>query len=270
MYTIGRFSRISGLTIKTLHLYHERGLLEPTWVDPSSNYRYYDSASLQRARIIRYLRELRLPLDSIAGILTNARDDSEALQVLVHHRNSIEGQLEDLKRAAHQLDQIIARERAAQEILGSQELRVVEKRLDAVRIAGRRWKGRYDQTGEAFGRLFRQVGSAAHGPGFNLYYDEEFKEEDADIETCVPVRSGRQIETEEIQVRELPGGDFLSLIYTGPYSEVSAGYARLAEFQQARGIELGLPSREIYLKGPGLIFPGNPIKYVTEIQVPLK
>ena len=28
-----------------------------------------------------------------------------------------------------------------------------------------------------------------------------------------------------------------------------------------------LPSREIYLKGPGMIFRGNPKKYVTEIQL---
>ena len=29
------------------------------------------------------------------------------------------------------------------------------------------------------------------------------------------------------------------------------------------------PSREIYLKGPGMFFKGNPHKYVTEIQLPI-
>jgi effector-binding domain-containing protein len=28
-----------------------------------------------------------------------------------------------------------------------------------------------------------------------------------------------------------------------------------------------LPSREVYLKGPGIIFRGNPKKYLTEIQI---
>jgi effector-binding domain-containing protein len=27
------------------------------------------------------------------------------------------------------------------------------------------------------------------------------------------------------------------------------------------------PSREIYLKGPGMIFKGNPKNYLTEIQI---
>ena len=30
-----------------------------------------------------------------------------------------------------------------------------------------------------------------------------------------------------------------------------------------------LPTREVYLKGPGLIFKGNPNRYLTEIQLPL-
>ena len=28
-----------------------------------------------------------------------------------------------------------------------------------------------------------------------------------------------------------------------------------------------LPSREVYIKGPGMIFRGNPKKYLTEIQI---
>ncbi len=30
-----------------------------------------------------------------------------------------------------------------------------------------------------------------------------------------------------------------------------------------------LPTREVYLKGPGIIFKGNPKNYLTEIQLPL-
>ena len=33
MFTIGEFSKITGLTIKALRLYHEKGILEPHVVD---------------------------------------------------------------------------------------------------------------------------------------------------------------------------------------------------------------------------------------------
>jgi hypothetical protein len=31
-----------------------------------------------------------------------------------------------------------------------------------------------------------------------------------------------------------------------------------------------MPTREVYLKGPGMIFKGNPKNYLTEIQIQVK
>ncbi|MBI4580800.1 MAG: hypothetical protein HY718_13920 [Planctomycetes bacterium] len=31
-----------------------------------------------------------------------------------------------------------------------------------------------------------------------------------------------------------------------------------------------MPTREVYIKGPGMIFNGNPRNYLTEIQIPVE
>ena len=36
---------------------------------------------------------------------------------------------------------------------------------------------------------------------------------------------------------------------------------------QEKGYEIAVPCREVYLKGPGMIFRGNPQNYLTEIQI---
>ena len=36
---------------------------------------------------------------------------------------------------------------------------------------------------------------------------------------------------------------------------------------KSKGYEIEFPTREVYLKGPGMIFRGNPAKYLTEIQI---
>ena len=36
------------------------------------------------------------------------------------------------------------------------------------------------------------------------------------------------------------------------------------------GSEVVLPTREVYLKGPGMIFKGNPRNFLTEIQMLIK
>ena len=71
----------------------------------------------------------------------------------------------------------------------------------------------------------------------------------------------------DIHVRPLPGGQCLSLIHRGPYPELGRSYERLLRVAKQREYKLLLPAREIYLKGPGMIFKGNPQKYVTEIQI---
>lgn len=61
-YQIGDFSLISRLSIKTLRYYHECGLLEPSFVDSESGYRFYDQNCLERVRIINELKELGFSL----------------------------------------------------------------------------------------------------------------------------------------------------------------------------------------------------------------
>jgi len=57
------------------------------------------------------------------------------------------------------------------------------------------------------------------------------------------------------------------LAHKGPYGNLGRSYARLMAYIEEREYKSLLPSREIYLKGPGLIFKGSPRNYLTEIQI---
>jgi effector-binding domain-containing protein len=46
-------------------------------------------------------------------------------------------------------------------------------------------------------------------------------------------------------------------------------YAKILKEADERKLKLNLPTREVYVKGPGMIFKGNPKNYLTEIQLPL-
>ena len=83
MFSIGQFSRITELTIKTIRLYHEKELLIPKWVDATTGYRYFDDRNIEQARAISYLRELMFPLSEIKGILDGFSEDSDILSSAV-------------------------------------------------------------------------------------------------------------------------------------------------------------------------------------------
>ncbi len=265
MFTIGQFSRITGLTIKTIRLYQERGLLCPAWVDGSSSYRYYDARSVERARAVVYLRELQFSLSEIREILDSFQEDSDTLAFLERQRQMIQEKLNRLGSVALSLDGIIRTEKEAAAMLSESRFTVSEKEVPDMLVAGLRWKGRYDETGRTIQQVGKLAGRYIRGKPLNLYYDGEYKDEGADIESCFPV--GEMTGAGALSVHRLPGGRCAYLIHKGPYDQLGRSYARLMEYLQKRGYEAAVPIREVYLKGPGMIFRGNPRNYLTEIQI---
>ncbi len=268
MFSVGEFSKITGLSIKAIHLYHEKGLLTPAQIDPQTGYRYFDGRNVEQARTVRKLREMSFSLEEIKIVLGNFEDDVLLLDVLESKREQIRAQLSHLKGIAKFLDAIIASEKEARTMAESNVV-IQEKDLAPLLVAGKRWKGRYQDSGSAFAELGKKVGRFLSDKPMNLYYDADFKEEDADIQSCFPLRTRPQKMPNGLLVQELPGGKFISVIHRGPYAELGKSYERLFAYLHEKGLRAQLPSREVYLKGPGMIFRGNPKNYLTEIQIPV-
>jgi len=49
---VGDFSRATHLSVKTLHHYHQVGLLEPATVNPDTGYRYYSAGQIATAQVV--------------------------------------------------------------------------------------------------------------------------------------------------------------------------------------------------------------------------
>jgi DNA-binding transcriptional MerR regulator len=91
LMTIGRFARLTGLSIGTLRHYDEVGLLTPASVDPASGYRRYRRGQSGRARQIAMLRWDSLPIEEIRQIIDDPAGDV-ARDVLTRHRHRLERQ----------------------------------------------------------------------------------------------------------------------------------------------------------------------------------
>ncbi len=262
MYSIGEFSKVTGLTVKTLRFYHQEGLLVPSCIDDQSGYRYYDERQIEAARCIAFLRGWELSLQQIREILAEQEHDA-LLAILERHKGELAERTKQMRRTARSIDQFIRREKEASAMTQG-PFQVEEKMLEPFLVGAVRMTGRYSDSGPAFGRLARQLKSAICGHPLMLHYDEEYRETDAKFEVCLPLR--RRCSVEGIDVRELPGGRCVSLLHQGPYEQLGHSYAKILRYVKEKGLHVANPTREVYLKGPGMIFRGNPSKYLTEIQ----
>lgn len=63
--TISEISKMTNLPIRTLHYYDEIDLFKPAYVDPQTNYRYYDEMQMYQLDLIKSLKYIGTPLKSI-------------------------------------------------------------------------------------------------------------------------------------------------------------------------------------------------------------
>lgn len=267
MLSIGEFSRVTQLTVKALRLYHEKGLLIPDKIDLDSKYRFYRSSAIEKALTIKQLKDMGFSLGEIKKILHECRDDRQMVAL-------VEGKLKDIDEAIRQYHKMkqnlsIFLRRTGEDPPGTGEHaeppEIKREEIPAIHVCSIRFKGRYHEVGQHFAALSRTCGRFAVGKPFSLYYDDGYKEDGADIEACVPV--GREVTAEGILCREIQGGKAATVLHRGPYRELGGSYRRLYEYCRENHLEQRMPVREEYLKGPGMIFRGNPNKYLTKLIV---
>lgn len=263
-FSIGEFSRMTSLSIKSLRLYHEKELLVPAEVDKFTGYRYYNEANYERAKAIKILKAFDFTLAEIKDMLDECADESELLPQLENKLHEIDSKIRRYREISSAIQELIHYQRESL-MMNNKEFEVEEKELETILIAGYRMKGKYQDVGKGISLLYQKMGRQITGKAMALYYDAEYKEDDADFEVCFPIRKGK--DEDGISVRELRGGKCVALIHKGPYEILGDSYKRIFAYIHDKGYRPHLPSREVYIKGSGWIFKGNPKNYLTEIQI---
>ena len=149
---------------------------------------------------------------------------------------------------------------------------VVIKEVPTVRVAGLRdTVADYGSQGplweELMGFVFGNGGRPA-GPCLTVYFDEEYKERDVDLEVVQPVE-GSLSSGERVRVYDLPAvATMASTIHRGPYSGFNDAYGALMQWIASNGYRIVGPNREVYLR-TAADHGVAPEDFVTEVQFPV-
>ncbi|HWD80626.1 MAG TPA: MerR family transcriptional regulator [Kribbella sp.] len=117
--TISEFARLVGLAPSALRFYDDCGLLPPAEVDAANGYRYYDPSQADRARLLRDLREIDLPLPDVRRALD--APPAEVAELVRAHLRTLEAKSTATREAATRLlTQLLSQQTTA--VLGGPEL----------------------------------------------------------------------------------------------------------------------------------------------------
>jgi DNA-binding transcriptional MerR regulator len=244
MLSIGEFSRMTHLSIRTLRRYHEAGLLEPETVDRSSGYRYYSGDQIPVAQVIHRLRELEVPLSDIQRILRSPDPDQRAALV-GQHVQRLEAELSRTRAAVVSLRRLLSPEPPPLQV----ELRaeppatVAAVEDDVAEDDVVAWyAGAMAELDAALGA------SAGHGPPGGLYENALFENGRGHL---LLYRPHPQPPTRgRVHPVRLPAAELVVTTHQGDHDGIDVTYGQLGSWVVDNALTVAGPVRERYLVGP--------------------
>jgi DNA-binding transcriptional MerR regulator len=259
--TIGEFSTVTHLSVRTLRRYHESGLLEPATVDPFTSYRYYRPDQIATAQVIHRLRELDVPLAEVKSIISTD-DPHQRADLIAGHLRRLEAELDRTRTAVVSLRQLLQPVGVALDV----ELRSVPARTVPAVSA----EIRLDEALAWFGTALAELDAAfppaeRTGPPGGRYANELFTHGAGALTVFRPVRTPRA--GDRIEVLDLPATELAVTVHPGPHDDIDITYGRLGDWVVSHALSIDGPVHETYLVGPHDT--PDPGRWRTEIGWPV-
>jgi DNA-binding transcriptional MerR regulator len=118
-YSVNKLAQLAGVSVRTLHLYDELGLLKPA-LRTEARYRLYGEAELLRLQQILFYKELDFPLSEIRDILDDP--DFDVAAALQQHRQAIEVRQQRLHVLLNTIDKTLHYLSHKQKIMNHEDL----------------------------------------------------------------------------------------------------------------------------------------------------
>ena len=245
MFSIGDFSKICMVSVKTLRHYDKIGLMRPKFTDPFTGYRYYSEEQLSRMLLIQRLKRYGFSLADI-GPLLEETDERVLFLKLKQQRLALAERRAEISSAIDELTRHLQDFERTGDIMSYQNKYVVTlEEREAVPILSERERISVADFGGQYEKLFQRVISEkleADSQTLAVYHDEEFNQECSDVEI------GLVMKKEEQATRILEGGLCASTIHYGRYSGLSDGYAAVVKWIQENGYRICGAPYEFYVK----------------------
>ena len=265
---IGEFSKLMQVTVKTLRLYEQKGLLMPDEVDVWTGYRYYRFSQMQRLSTIRLLQGMGFSLAEIKEII-----DTDSF---VPPLEQLEQKISDCEQQLHilqgRLQLLLALRDSRKKIITMEKFTI--QTLPSIIVASHReviknWQAIGQMCTDVIAPEMHRLSCRCPMPGycFTVEHNKEYKPTDIDIEYCEQVEEMGQ-DSAIIQFKRLPEvPTALCMAHHGPYDRFYESYTELFRYIEEHGYRVVGQHRTVYVDG--VWNQKDPDKWLSIIQVPV-
>lgn len=240
--SIGDFSRMTQLSVKTLRHYHDVGLVTPARVDTATGYRYYTPDQLPTVQVVRRLRALDMPIPDVKSVLAAAPDDRNAL--ISEHLGRLEAQLASTRAAVRELRDILDPPGSGPKL---EHRSVPDTSSIAIHATLDRedllpwWEGAVAELRAAVS----SQGLVQSGPPGALFGFEIFAADEGPATVFIPI-AGTVGAVGRIVEFTVPAAELVVTSHRGSHDDVDVAYGELGSYATSHEISVEGPLREYY------------------------
>ena len=258
MFKIGDFSRLTQVSVKTLHHYDEIGLFCPAQVDRFTGYRYYSAEQLPRLMQILALKGAGFALDQIKQLVDGPLTAAQVRALIEARRIDLLNELKLQQIRVRHIDFLL---RQVTEDGTMSDVQVILKPIGEVWLAGARevieptqMRERCIALSQEIDRYIGTHGLKVTSPSMALYYDSSATGIDTVMAYYVEKPAPVPPTEGHSQVQELPAVPQMACaVYHGSYDDFAAVrgvYNAVTRWIEENGYRLNGPIREIYVQTP--------------------
>lgn len=268
--TIGEFSKLCYVTVKTLRHYEQLGLLMPHEVDEWTGYRYYDVGQMQIMIKIRNLKSLGLSLEEIKEVMEQGGEKPDA-DLVARKIAETADELCHLRRRMHELEQLQERT-----VNINKMSKITIKPLPGGVVASfRRSLKSYNELGNLcvniIGPEMRRLGCECPEETaycFTVDYNRNHTPDDIDLEYCEIVKEART-DSDIIKFRSLPVVERAVCIeHNGSYDNFDTTMATVFDYLERNNLKITSEARFCYIHG--IWDRDSEADWVTEVEIPIE
>lgn len=265
MFTVGEFSKICQVSVKTLHHYGRIGLLLPMKVDDFTGYRYYGEDQIEKMLFIKRLKRYGFPLEEIRELL-DGTDERTFFFKLLKQKKQLESQMREISLVIGEMNaHLKSMERTGDMMAYQKNYEVIVKEVPARAVLACRANMGVEEFGKYYSTLYERIPKekvTPNGITGAVYYDEEFNRECSDIELIVGIREKEKAD------KIMEQTTCAMTIHRGGYSSLPEAYGALMAWIRENGYVCAGAPYDIYVKTGFDSLPAE--EWETEVYFPVK
>ncbi|MFC9445577.1 MerR family transcriptional regulator [Bacillus cereus] len=267
-FTIGEMAKMHNIAESTLRYYDEKGIFHPSIVDPQTNYRYYTIDQFSLLDMIKFLRQLNIPLKEIKQYI-DERNPAYALSLLEKQQEMMLKKQKEIEYALAKMEHRIHLIKKATKAETDRILikKIPKRKITAIAVAPNTTDDMFDYYIHSLQKNMKQMDDSLFSGDIGVTISKKaFMQKEFQAYSSVFIL----LDYMPYQVHSsdsIKAGIFACAYHHGSYEETGETYKKLMEYIDQEGYEIIGDSIEI-----GLIdwsVTENPEEQVTEIQIPV-